>query len=209
MDFYQLAIRQKGHWPSTIDKAKILTLPIFELNNIPVKIITVEDELKEVIQKLNKSKVIGFDTETKPVFIKGNKNNIALIQLATTDYIYLIRTCILKPNKAFWELLESPNIIKVGIGLGGDLKQLRGLNSQLLPSGFLDLSKVAELGGITTSGLRNLVAIFLNKRLPKTFQTSNWEGELSPGQIAYAAKDALACLVLYERIKAEFESLPS
>ena len=142
MDFYQLAIRQKGHWPSTIDKAKILTLPIFELNNIPVKIITVEDELKEVIQKLNKSKVIGFDTETKPVFIKGNKNNIALIQLATTDYIYLIRTCILKPNKAFWELLESPNIIKVGIGLGGDLKQLRGLNSQLLPSGFLDYLKL-------------------------------------------------------------------
>ena len=48
-------------------------------------------EVQEVLDILWKEEVIGFDTETKPSFRKGIKNDVSLIQMATPEQAFLIR----------------------------------------------------------------------------------------------------------------------
>ena len=49
--------------------------------------------------------------------------------------------------------------------------------------------------------LRKLCELLLNKKLSKRQQLSNWESkELTEAQVRYAATDAYAALLIYEKI---------
>ncbi|MFL2859598.1 MAG: hypothetical protein ACJ0BW_02525 [Pontiellaceae bacterium] len=63
---------------------------------------------------------------------------------------------------------------------------------------FIELSDIARNSGITNLGLRSLTAIFLQQRLSKKEQVSNWSKEnLSESQMLYAATDAWLSKKLY------------
>jgi len=144
--------------------------------------------------------VLGFDTESKPTFRKGEESTGPhLIQLATDDLTWLFPltaqfdTTILKP------LLESPRILKVGFGLKDDVKRLAakyGIHTQ----GIVDLS--VALRGIQRQdfGAKTAVAHFFGQKLQKSkkISTTNWANpRYSPGQILYAANDAQVPLRVY------------
>lgn len=203
MDYCDLAKKSKGIWPVRIEKATILTYPIMPLD-VKVVLITTEAACNRAIGHLRQYKVTGVDTETKPSFTKGKKNKIALIQVALPGIIYLFRVNIMGIPQSLWDFLEDPSLLKIGMGLNNDINQLWLFNFSFKPAGFIDLGKIAKAGGIVTFGLRNLVGIFLQQRLPKTFQTSNWEAEtLEEGQVIYAARDAWACLILFYKMTAQ------
>ena len=63
-----------------ISKEKLRDLPLETFDGEIIVIDRVED-VAEAVSYLKKFKVIGFDTETKPVFRKNVTHKVALIQL--------------------------------------------------------------------------------------------------------------------------------
>lgn len=151
--------------------------------------------------------VLGFDTEAKPTFAKGEvSTGPHLVQLATEDRVYLFPVRPKMDYEGMQQILESKRILKVGFGLGSDLAQLRarlGIEAQHI----LDLSR--ELPGEKpkqTMGAKTAVARYLGRRMPKSKRTttSNWANpRLTERQMLYAADDAQAALRVYRAALAE------
>lgn len=151
--------------------------------------------------------VLGFDTEAKPTFAKGEvSTGPHLVQLATEDRVYLFPVRPQMDYEGMQQILESKRILKVGFGLGSDLAQLRarlGIEAQHI----LDLSR--ELPGEKpkqTMGAKTAVARYLGRRMPKSKRTttSNWANpRLTERQMLYAADDAQAALRVYRAALAE------
>lgn len=186
------------------------SIPREDLANLPIrryegKVSLVETlkDLKEAREDLREERVVGFDTETRPSFRKGESHLPCLVQAATARAVYLFQLRRLEVFPALVELFAGPATVKTGVGLAHDLRQLK-LVFPFSVENTLDLGVVARRRGIGQTGVRNLAGMFLGFRIPKGNRTSNWERlHLSPAQIMYAATDAWACRELYLR----FESL--
>ncbi len=187
-------------FPTSITKEEVMQRPL-ESYSGKVEIVSTEETIVQALEEVSKSSVVGFDTEARPTFKKGQIRKISLIQIATNGRVYLLRikkTGLIEPIVDF---LNDKKIVKVGIGLEDDILLLNKLKP-FRPGGFLDLNKeVAELGA-ESIGARNLAAMILNIRISKSSQTSNWEVEsLTQKQIRYAATDAWICLEMYKKLQ--------
>jgi ribonuclease D len=183
----------------TIDKEEINLLPPMEFDGEIIEIVTPEGS-KRAVDLLKNEKVLGFDTETRPAFTKGESYTPCLLQLSTRDRAFLFRLKFFPFPDELKALLEDPNVIKTGIGIKDDLHGLAKI-IQFKPAGFVDLAEEVKHFGMTSASLRSLTAIFLEKRLFKKTKTTNWERrELTDAQVRYAAIDALVGLLIYEKI---------
>lgn len=155
---------------------------------------------KEVEKVIDGESILGFDTETRPSFKKGRLHKMALIQLSTRNIAILIRMNKVHIPKFIIDVLESKDIVKVGVALKDDLVGLKKVVS-VQPENFLDLQKYVKQYGIEDNGLKKLVANVLGFRISKKCQTSNWEQDtLTHDQLVYAATDAWVCREIYERL---------
>jgi RNA polymerase sigma factor for flagellar operon FliA len=144
---------------------------------------------------------VGFDTESKPTFLKGEvSTGPHLVQLATDDHCWLFTIARGGDHAALRAILESPTVLKVGLGLGNDRSALHarlGINLH----NVLDLGeKLRGAGHRGTVGAKVAVAHFFGQRLQKSKKTgtSNWASRtLSERQLLYAANDAHVALRLY------------
>jgi ribonuclease D len=147
---------------------------------------------------------VGFDTESKPTFQKGEASTGPhLVQLATDDAVFLFQ--VDRPAElaldVIRQILESPAILKVGFGLSDDLRRLSG-KLGIDTQNVLDLSTALRRGERNTVGARSAVARFFGRRLQKSksITTTNWAlPHLSEKQIQYAADDAHVALRVYRR----------
>lgn len=178
-----------------------------ELSHLPTQkfegeiiIIEKEEDLDEAINELKNTPLIGFDTETKPSFKKGQINNVALIQLATESKCFLIRLNQLGFPRQLKELLENERILKIGLSIKDDFHNLSKI-CQINPKGFIDLQEYVRQFMIDDSSLTKIHAAVFGKRISKSQQLSNWEApELTKRQQEYAALDALACIQIYRAL---------
>lgn len=151
--------------------------------------------------ELRKDAILGFDTETRPTFRKGKLNEPALIQLATASHVYLIQLGCLPFGKEIAEIMASPDIIKVGVGIAADMGALAKIHP-FQPDGLIDLGEMASSHKLPNHGLRTLAASLFGWRISKGCQCSNWSASnLSPRQIAYAATDAWIGRMIYLRLR--------
>lgn len=174
-----------------------------ELSWFKDEIILVDDlkTFHEVFPKLNGAKVLGFDTETRPNFKKGRKNEVSLIQLATADLAILFRINKIGIPDELIRLLSSSKVTKVGVAVHDDIKYLAGVK-KFTPHGFVDLQTYVKDFGIQSSGLKKLTAIILGFRISKRQQVTDWEAEqLSEAQQIYAATDAWVCYEIYRKLR--------
>ncbi|MEQ8471919.1 MAG: 3'-5' exonuclease [Marinoscillum sp.] len=186
-------------FPSQIDKEDVKTLPLLRFGG-KIHLIDDEEKLKDLISALGNEAYLGFDTETKPTFNKGEYNQTSLVQLSTMDDAYIIRVKDLGINNVLKNLLEDRDVLKIGISIRDDLKELKKMCA-FRAGGFIDLNDIAADLGITQIGMRSLAGIFLKSRVSKSQQTSNWESrELSSGQLSYAATDAWICFKIYHML---------
>jgi RNA polymerase sigma factor for flagellar operon FliA len=144
---------------------------------------------------------IGFDSESKPTFRKGEAaTGPHLIQLATDDHAYLFPIGRGAAATALKEILEAPALLKVGFGLGNDRSALKA-RLAIEPQNLLDLGEVLRGPGHRgTVGAKVAVAHFFGQKLHKSKKTgtSNWASpQLSERQLLYAANDAHVALKLY------------
>jgi ribonuclease D len=166
------------------------------------EIVVVEDieTFKSILPRLKNSKILGFDTETRPAFVKGRKNTVSLIQLSTANLAVLIRINKIGIPDELINLLSNPSIIKTGVALRDDLRFLSGVR-RFTPAGFVDLQSFVKNFGIESSGLKKLTAIVLGFRISKSQQTTNWEAErFTEAQRVYAATDAWVCFEIYSKL---------
>lgn len=176
-----------------------------ELNELPLKsfegeIIVLNDAngVKDAVNYLSKFPFLGFDTETKPSFKKGQINNVALLQLSTDEKAFLFRLNHFDLQKPLLKLLSNPNIIKAGAAIRDDIKTLQ-VNRHFEPGGFVELQDEAKNRGINNFSLKKMAGIVLDCKISKAQQLSNWEAEeLSEAQLRYAATDAWISYKIYE-----------
>ena len=166
-----------------------------------VTLVAAEDQADEALAALLAVDVIGFDTESKPTFLKGEvSTGPHLVQLATETRTYLFPISGVASSSGLKAILESPSILKVGFGLGNDrsaLKSRLGIDVQNL----LDMGEVLRGPGHRgTVGAKVAVAHFFGQKLQKSKRigTSNWANpRLSESQLLYAANDAHVALRVY------------
>jgi ribonuclease D len=181
----------------TIEEIKQLDLAWFEGE---IFLVDNMEKFNQVIPKLKKSRLLGFDTETKPSFKKGRKNKVSLIQLADDKIACLFRINRIGLPDALLSILADPDIIKTGVAIHDDIKMLSGIR-KFVPEGFIDLQGFVKNYGIESSGLKKLAAIILGFRISKRQQVTDWEAsQLSEPQLVYAATDAWVCHEIYKRL---------
>lgn len=183
----------------TITNEQTAELPSAQFDG-KIIIVTRDEQISAVCRDLAKQKVIGFDTETRPSFKAGVTNRVALLQLSTHNRCYLIRLCRMKLHNALLRILSSPDIVKIGADVAGDLRALHILRN-FNERGFIDLQHIAGDWGVEEKSLRKMSAIVLGKRVSKAQRLSNWEAStLTPQQQMYAATDAWICIQIYEKL---------
>ncbi|HYN11863.1 MAG TPA: 3'-5' exonuclease [Burkholderiales bacterium] len=184
--------------PRTISREDVISLPIRRCE-LEVVLIESPQQLDHAMVELHKESVVGLDTETRPAFRKGEVHLPALVQVGASRAAYLFPLQRMDFSAALAELMAAPGIVKAGVSLAHDLKQLK-LLFPFEQASVVDLGVVARRAGIEQTGVRNLAAMFLGYRIPKGNKTSNWAAKrLTAAQITYAATDAWVCRELYLR----------
>jgi hypothetical protein len=170
-------------------------LPNYTLKGKSIHIIRDEKSLNKAVLNLEKSKILGFDTEQKPIFQKGvPPSPIAIIQMSNATDCYIFQVHLIRNIKPLLNIITNKNIVKVGIGLNGDnsalYNEFRIRPRCCIDFGSLFKSKMAYPNDI---GAKKSVLLFLNKNLQKSkrISRSNWENQnLSDTQVKYASEDA-------------------
>lgn len=193
----------------TISKEKLCTLPAAEYTGKCV-IVDNEIKLKDAIRDLRSSPIIGFDTETRPSFKRGQTYKVALIQLATSDCCYLFRTNEIGYPRDLIEVLEDKQLLKVGLSIHDDFHNLRKV-IDISPENFIDLQTFVKDYKIADNSLSRVYGILFGQRISKGQRLTNWEAaELTEPQQNYAALDAYACIRIYKFLKeGNFDPLQS
>ena len=183
-----------------ISREEMNQLPIWRYEG-SVYVVARHPDLQHAMRDILQESVVGFDTEARPAFSPGESYPPSLVQFATASAVYLLQVQQQDLLGAMAEVLSSEKIIKVGVSVTDDIRNLKKL-FEFDERSVVDLGKVAKRHGLKQTGVRNLAGIFLGARIPKGAKTTNWAvRRLTPQQIAYAATDAWACRELYLRFK--------
>lgn len=197
----------KGPFPSTISKEEINALHLRRYEG-PVEIVRDDAACSAAIRKLKKEKVLGFDTETRPSFKKGQSYQPSLVQLGASDCVYIFQLRKLTKRRNLFRLLANNKLLKAGVATQFDVRQLQEIEA-FEPAGFVNLETLTDELGIKNNGLRSLTALVLGFRVSKGEQRSNWSRvNLTPAQVRYAATDAWVSREIYLRLEEAIHARP-
>ncbi|MDR1883423.1 MAG: 3'-5' exonuclease domain-containing protein 2 [Prevotella sp.] len=185
----------------TISKEELSIMPVERFDG---RIIAVQSEIEagKAAAYLKTQTAIGFDTETRPVFRKGESHRIALVQLSTDDTCFLFRLNMIGFPDCLADILIDPAIKKIGLSLKDDFLAVHKMKATLVPSNFIELQSFVKSYGIEDNSLQRIYGILFGKRISKGQRLSNWEADvLSDAQKMYAAIDAWACLRIFNELK--------
>ena len=184
----------------TISREEINELPVRRYEGA-VHLISTPQDLDRAMGDIRAERVLGFDTETRPAFRKGEHHLPCLVQVATARVVHLFPLQRMDFSAALAELLAARDRIKIGVSVAHDLRQLK-LVFPFEEASMLDAGATVQRHGLEQTGLRNPAALFLGFRIPKGNRTSNWAARrLSPAQLTYAATDAWVCRELFLRFQ--------
>ncbi|MFQ3221326.1 MAG: ribonuclease D [Paraglaciecola sp.] len=182
-------------------KEQITKLPLYQgLTLVHINIVQNERDAANALDELKHELCLGFDTESKPIFRKGEFSpGPTLIQLATKSKAFLFPTRFPAAVCAARSILSNQNIIKFGFGISGDKKELRTkLDIDMVNTQDLAVKLKLFYKEKNTLGARAAVAMVLKLRLGKGAQKSNWAAyPLTNQQIQYAANDAHCAICVH------------
>ncbi|KAF2259827.1 ribonuclease H-like protein, partial [Lojkania enalia] len=171
-------------------------------------------------------KVLGFDIEWRPWGSgRSIKDNVSLIQLACEDRIALFHISQFKGNSieqllppTLKTILESPNILKVGVNIKGDFGRLQtylGVHAR----GKYELSRLYNLVkfSATDPSKVNNKMVSLARQVEEHLQLpllkdsdvreGDWRLGLNKKQMRYAATDAYAGLRIFDVLEEKRKKL--
>jgi len=193
-------------------REEINNLPLFEAVGLDdVTTVDCAGSAARALANLSGQSVVGFDTESKPTFVKGEVSaGPHVVQFATLSRTYVFLLHDADSRRAASELICSPTVLKVGFGLDSDRRQIpQRLNVH--PQSLVELESLfAKRGYGHGVGVKAGVAIMLKRRFSKSkhASTSNWSQRvLTPKQLLYAANDAYAALRVYQALQKDYAHL--
>src|SRR3546814_6369604 len=105
-----------------IEEVKV-TITAEEINNLPLRsysgkttVISNAGQLGKIVAEIESHKIVGFDTETRPSFKKGQVFQVSLLQLAIPHKVFLIRLNHTGVTEELAGLFTNPSIAKAGVG---------------------------------------------------------------------------------------------
>ena len=95
----------------------------------PGRIVTIltPGETEKAVNYLLDSDILGFDTETRPVFRRGKQNKVSLLQVCNREICFLFRLNRTGLTPAIIRLLEDTRVTKIGLSWHDDLLGLHKL----------------------------------------------------------------------------------
>lgn len=180
-------------------------LPFDGLGMPQIVVIRDRDQADQALAEMLKAGTVGFDTESKPTFRKGEiSKGPHVIQFATLEKAYIFRPHDEDSQHTIRTALLSAELIKVGFGLKGDLSQIRN-RIGVQPSSIIDLDhSFSKLGYRKFIGTKSAIALLFQRRLAKSKSVtiSDWGAkELSEKQLIYAANDAYAAIRIHHALQ--------
>ncbi|MCD7898489.1 MAG: 3'-5' exonuclease domain-containing protein 2 [Bacteroides sp.] len=180
----------------TIDKEELKELPKATFPG-KIHVIDTESQADKAVDYLLSQPVVGVDSETRPSFNKGHSHKVALLQISSEESCFLFRLNRIGLTPSLVKLLESTDILKIGLSLKDDFMMLRK-RADFEHQGFVELQEYVNEFGINDRSLQKIYAILFGEKISKSQRLSNWEVDiLSDSQKLYAATDAWACLKIY------------
>ncbi len=172
-----------------LSAAEINALPLAAFDG-PLHVVDVPARVAAAVGALRRETVLGFDTETRPAFRKGEHYPPALLQLAGAEAVWVFCLTPLGLPEEVAALLADPEIVKAGVSNTRDVAELGRLRA-FPAAGFVDLGQLAKRAGLQHHGLRGLAAVLLGCRISKGAQMTNWaRPDLPERALRYAATDA-------------------
>ncbi len=170
------------------------TYPAYTMQDRKINIVQNTKELELAVKSIRRTKLIGFDSEQKPIFKKGQEpHGVAVVQLANRTECHVIQVKKIDNLSSLMKLIQDEDIVKVGVNLTGD-KQALYTEFGVKMRGTIDIDRVlTQLTSRQSIGAKKAATVFLKRNLQKSkkVSTSNWEANiLSDKQIKYAAEDA-------------------
>jgi ribonuclease D len=191
----------------TPSKDEINLLPEFgRLGLDRIRLVNTPNQAREACAALRDHKDWGFDTESKPTFVKDEvSDGPHIVQLSTLTQAWVFQLADPAVTTQVAELLGLGTHTKAGFGLGDDTKRIRS-KLGVEPAGVLELNHIfRERGYRKDMGVKGAVAVLFAQRFIKSKKaaTSNWANpRLSEAQLIYAANDAYAAARVYQALLA-------
>jgi ribonuclease D len=182
--------------------------PFIGLDLENIHLVTTPEEAVAALNELMRHPFLGFDTESRPTFAKGQiSQGPHVLQFATQHNAYIFQTHLPLCRPAIAKIIESGHIAKIGFGLNDDIKRIAG-KFQIHPQSIIDLDHTFKkhFGQKNSVGVKTAIALLFNRRLIKSHKatTSNWSNKrLSEKQLLYAANDAYAAIAVYGALKSK------
>ncbi|CAA9460336.1 MAG: PolA [uncultured Rubrobacteraceae bacterium] len=170
------------------------------------KLITDAPGLASAAETLKESEAVGVDVETTALSPRDGR--IRLLQLATPDETFVVDLFEAGDLSPLKEVLEG-GPVKTLHNAKFDYSFLHALHGISLSPIFDTMLAAQLLAGGDQSPSFSLEAVaerHMDETLDKSEQRSDWSGNLSRGQIEYAARDAAVLLPLRERLVEELEA---
>src|SRR5215213_8087091 len=169
------------------------------------RLVTDAKELPSVAETLASAEAIGADLETTDLSPRDGKTR--LLQLARPDETFVVDAFAVGDLSPLRGVLEG-GPIKIFHNAKFDyafLKEEHGIS----PSPIFDTMLATQLldGGEygASYALEAVVERYLDEEVDKSERRGDWSGELSRGQLEYAARDALILWPLRERLAEKLE----
>ena len=189
----------------SINKEQLKQLPRAKFPGA-IELIQTKASALKALEYLNKHSVLGIDSETRPAFVKGQSYKVALLQISSDEICYLFRLNMIGFIQPLIDLLENPNIIKVGLSLRDDFMMLNK-RAALKQKNCIDLQDYVNQFNIKDKSLQKIYALLFKEKISKSQRLTNWEAkELTDAQKKYAAIDAWSCLKIYNLLEELKES---
>jgi len=183
----------------SISNDELAELPLSSFEGI-VHVIEQPEDLDFALEYLGRQTILGFDTETRPAFKKGQVYPVSLLQLSTSDQAFLFRINKVGLPVGLCKILASSNILKIGVAIRDDIKILQRI-VPFKPGGFIELQDLVKVYGIENFSLKMLSAIVLGFRISKSARLTNWDApELTEQQLIYGATDAWVSVEIYKQL---------
>jgi ribonuclease D len=191
--------------PPLPEREDIALLEPFEgLGLKDIRVVASAEDAADAAAALRASRVVGFDTESKPTFAKNEvSGGPHVIQFATRDQAWLFQLHRSEFHPTLATLLGEAALTKAGFGLSSDLSLIRQ-RFGVEPQGVLDLDSEFRRRGYRRSvGVKTAVALVFERRFVKSRKatTSNWANrQLTDAQLRYAANDAYAAIRVFDAL---------
>lgn len=196
-----MQVKKPNRFAHRISKDLIHWMPLTGFEG-EVVIVDTQEKIPEAIRYLNRQRLLGVDTETRPSFKRGEHFPTALVQIATEKKCFLFRLSLIGMPRELADVFANPKIRKVGLAFKDDLIGLKRLR-HFTPRNCIDVQKMVGQYGILDLGLQKIFAICFGKKISKSQQLTNWENAvLTPEQARYASTDAWATLLIYNALLA-------